>query len=91
MPPHARAVTFGRGHRFAAYPRCSADHIRFSSVEGAGAPMAKLGRAIACWFIVSVCRRPPCGRTDISRPWHSSSRHLRPIGIGAACRHLDCG
>jgi hypothetical protein len=25
MPPHARAVSFGRGHRFAAYPRCSAD------------------------------------------------------------------
>ena len=25
MPPHARAVTFGRGHRFAAYPRCSTD------------------------------------------------------------------
>ncbi len=24
-PPHARAVSFGRGHRFAAYPRCSAD------------------------------------------------------------------
>jgi hypothetical protein len=26
MPPHARAVRYGRGHRFAAYPRCSADH-----------------------------------------------------------------
>jgi hypothetical protein len=25
MPPHARAVLVGRGHRFAAYPRCSAD------------------------------------------------------------------
>jgi hypothetical protein len=25
MPPHARAVLAGRGHRFAAYPRCSAD------------------------------------------------------------------
>jgi hypothetical protein len=25
MPPHARAVSFGRGHRFAAYPRCWAD------------------------------------------------------------------
>ena len=25
MPPHARAVTFGRGHRFAAYPRCWTD------------------------------------------------------------------
>jgi hypothetical protein len=25
MPPHARAVAVGRGHRFAAYPRCSAD------------------------------------------------------------------
>ena len=25
VPPNARAVSFGRGHRFAAYPRCSAD------------------------------------------------------------------
>ena len=25
MPPHARAGGDGRGHRFAAYPRCSAD------------------------------------------------------------------
>jgi hypothetical protein len=25
MPPHARAGPYGRGHRFAAYPRCSAD------------------------------------------------------------------
>jgi hypothetical protein len=25
MPPHARADSFGRGHRFAAYPRCSTD------------------------------------------------------------------
>jgi hypothetical protein len=25
MPPHARAGGIGRGHRFAAYPRCSAD------------------------------------------------------------------
>ena len=38
---------------FAAYPRCSADPIRFSSAERAGVPMAKLGRTIACWFIVS--------------------------------------
>jgi hypothetical protein len=25
VPPHARAGQVGRGHRFAAYPRCSAD------------------------------------------------------------------
>jgi hypothetical protein len=25
MPPHARAVSVARGHRFAAYPRCWAD------------------------------------------------------------------
>ncbi len=25
MPPHARAGRIGRGHRFAAYPRCSTD------------------------------------------------------------------
>jgi len=28
MPPHARAGQVGRGHRFAAYPRCSADSGR---------------------------------------------------------------
>jgi hypothetical protein len=28
MPPHARAVSFGRGHRFAAYPRCYPDPLR---------------------------------------------------------------
>ena len=27
MPPHARAGWNGRGHRFAAYPRCSADRM----------------------------------------------------------------
>ena len=26
MPPHARAGRVGRGHRFAAYPRCSTDN-----------------------------------------------------------------
>jgi hypothetical protein len=25
VPPNARAASYGRGHRFAAYPRCSAD------------------------------------------------------------------
>jgi hypothetical protein len=25
VPANARAVTFERGHRFAAYPRCSVD------------------------------------------------------------------
>jgi hypothetical protein len=34
MPPHARAAAAARGHRFAAYPRCSAD-----SVVGAGIGM----------------------------------------------------
>ena len=33
MPPHARAVSIGRGHRFAAYPRCSADLWRREHVE----------------------------------------------------------
>jgi hypothetical protein len=27
-PPNARADATGRGHRFAAYPRCSADLLR---------------------------------------------------------------
>jgi hypothetical protein len=36
MPPHARAVSFGRGHRFAAYPRCSTDHARLMVCGGSG-------------------------------------------------------
>src|SRR5512133_1341265 len=27
-PPHARAGSYRRGHRFAAYPRCSTDYAR---------------------------------------------------------------
>jgi hypothetical protein len=26
VPPHARAAAVARGHRFAAYPRCSTDY-----------------------------------------------------------------
>jgi hypothetical protein len=33
MPPHSRAAEVGRGHRFAAYPRCSADS---GGVDGPG-------------------------------------------------------
>jgi hypothetical protein len=33
MPPHARAVSIGRGHRFAAYPQCSADMTEGGAVE----------------------------------------------------------
>ena len=33
MPPQARAVPVGRGHRFAAYPRCSTDSME-SGVTG---------------------------------------------------------
>jgi hypothetical protein len=33
MPPHARAVTIGRGHRFAAYPRCSVDSLEVDGTE----------------------------------------------------------
>ena len=32
MPPHARAAAAARGHRFAAYPRCSADPEAFRKV-----------------------------------------------------------
>ena len=39
VPPHARAGTIGRGHRFAAYPRCSTDQRRSHRTS------AKLARA----------------------------------------------
>jgi ketosteroid isomerase-like protein len=41
MPPHARAACVWRGHRFAAYPRCSVDY-------GGGGVMA-IGRRT--WFM----------------------------------------
>ena len=34
MRPHARAVQVRRGHRFAAYPRCSADQSRGAKPNG---------------------------------------------------------
>src|SRR5512144_1971193 len=39
MPPHARAGQIGRGHRFAAYPRCSVD--TGERVAKTGGPVAK--------------------------------------------------
>jgi uncharacterized protein YijF (DUF1287 family) len=33
MPPHARAAAVGRGHRFAAYPRCSMDNGGSAAVK----------------------------------------------------------
>src|SRR5512143_221835 len=44
VPPHARAGRVGRGHRFAAYPRCSADHVG-GSVSATRARAARLARA----------------------------------------------
>jgi hypothetical protein len=45
MPPHARAGLDGRGHRFAAYPRCSADAARRQ--HGLAGAVADLGREVA--------------------------------------------
>jgi hypothetical protein len=46
MPPHARAVTVGRGHRFAAYPRCSADQSR-----QIGGGKERRGEAMGLWSL----------------------------------------
>jgi hypothetical protein len=46
VPPHARAATAARGHRFAAYPRCSAD----SGVEDA--PLKALRAASAALAVL---------------------------------------
>ena len=34
VPPNARAAAAARGHRFAAYPRCSADASKGARVRG---------------------------------------------------------
>jgi hypothetical protein len=40
VPPHARAAPFLRGHRFAAYPQCSADPV---AERGNGVTRARVG------------------------------------------------
>jgi len=40
VPPHARAGSFARGHRFAAYPRCSADVAWRDAGDGMNLEMA---------------------------------------------------
>jgi hypothetical protein len=40
VPPNARAVTFGGGHRFAAYPRCSTDKREVPGTDMASGPEA---------------------------------------------------
>src|SRR5512135_2429773 len=46
VPPNARAVSVGRGHRFAAYPRCSADlsSAILSRSYATGEPQVRLAR-----------------------------------------------
>jgi hypothetical protein len=61
-PPHARAGWVGRGHRFAAYPRCSADLKRRAWRKDAGLigaqlegePVKWLLRIIAVWHGLGV-------------------------------------
>ena len=48
VPPHARAVPVGRGHRFAAYPRCSAD-----SRETEGPRQTAHGQPTASWCTIA--------------------------------------
>src|SRR5512143_2519767 len=44
VPPHARAGRVGRGHRFAAYPRCSADTGGRPMTRTADGEAGSLGR-----------------------------------------------
>ena len=76
MPPHARAGGAGRGHRFAAYPRCSADaaNARRAGVRGGGAssvPVAAVRRG---------ARSRYAGRT-----WRGPSGHLQ-VGLADPTR-----
>jgi hypothetical protein len=57
VPPHARADRVGRGHRFAAYPRCSAD-----SGGGDGTDRVRVGALLVVASILAAgCRMPPGG------------------------------
>ena len=56
MPPHARAISFGRGHRFAAYPPCSADvEVRVRKLSKCGSAVLTL----VCVGCASVPARAP--------------------------------
>jgi hypothetical protein len=74
MPPHARAVAFGRGHHFAAYPRCSADTREEARTDGGEARamihswLRRLrGRGLArrqhrtCARVGAICTPPGAG------------------------------
>ncbi len=50
MPPHARAGSVGRGHRFAAYPRCSADACRIRSMA-----IVTLSRLAVALYACIIC------------------------------------
>jgi hypothetical protein len=49
MPPHARAAAVGRGHRFAAYPRCSAD------LWERDVKRSIIGGCVLSWLIAVLC------------------------------------
>jgi hypothetical protein len=59
VPPHARAAAAARGHRFAAYPRCSADsHEREASktdmIELDASPSVRRGLASRARPLIQV-------------------------------------
>src|SRR5512140_1067172 len=67
VPPNARAVSFERGHRFAAYPRCWADQEecdagtadRANSRDAAGQPRVRGRVSDEEWSLCERARNRP--------------------------------
>jgi hypothetical protein len=75
MPPHARAGRNGRGHRFAAYPRCSAGQMSGHSIRNRGG--------------VSVCWPRGLGRARCSNRLSNAAlarRSFRGSGLRSPTR-----
>jgi hypothetical protein len=58
MPPHARAAAIARGHRFAAYPRCSADLVERAVLTDGLASAGVRTLAGLCGSFFMLARRP---------------------------------
>src|SRR5512142_2194226 len=58
VPPNARAVSIGRGHRFAAYPQCSADVLERMAAD---VTSGMTGGVMACVFVVAGIARAQVG------------------------------
>ena len=85
MPPNARAGSYGRGHRFAAYPRCSTDK-RTLMPEWLLLSTAT-GIAPTAWPNKVECEPEPTAERN--GRFHSPAKRLRAGAAVWACEPTD--